>query len=79
MRDDYEMYVSKHHTDLPHSIIASPSTSSEDDCELRNFCTGNCGYQLGAVFCDSSLFCIGANHEATDILQEYQGYAPLGA
>jgi hypothetical protein len=57
---------------LPHAVIACSSAGSNDNGELRDIHTADSSHELGTILRDAALFCVLANHEARDVLQEDQ-------
>lgn len=62
-----------------HTIISCASASTYHDSELGDVSTGDCCDELRAVFGYAAFFGVGADHEATDVLEEDEGDAALGA
>ncbi len=64
---------------LPHPIITRAGASTYDDSEFGHVGTCDCRDELGAVLGYAALFGVGADHEATDVLEEDERDASLSA
>src|SRR5581483_4431320 len=62
-----------------HAVIAGAEAAADDDGELRYLGAGDRGHHLGAVARDAARLVLLADHEARDVLQEYQRDSPLAA
>ena len=56
-----------------HPVVAGAEAAADDHGDLRDFCAGDRGDELGAVLGDAFAFIFPADHEAADVLQEQQG------
>jgi len=64
---------------LPHPIITRPGAGTHHDSEFGHVGTCDCRDELGAVLGYTALFGVGADHEATDVLEEDERDASLSA
>ena len=60
-----------------HRVVPSPVGIANNDCVLRNGRARDRGNELGSVFRDTLMLVLLANHEAHDVLEEYEGDATL--
>jgi len=62
-----------------HTIVTSSVRCTKDCCNLRYICVSYCAYKLCTVFSNTFRLYFLSDHEASNVLQENDGYLSLWA